>query len=300
MIYGTFQGRGAALGARERQGRTGRVGRWLAWLFLNRSLRRKLGLARVRIALSGAAPIAPDVVEYFWSLGVPLREVYGQTEDTALATAHPVGDVRVGTVGQALPGVSVRIADDGEILVQSPGNFVGYLGDATGSKSAFDAEGWLRTGDLGSLDSDGFLTITGRKKDVVVTAGGLNVSPDKIENLLKVSPFVREAMVIGDRRPFLTALIDPEADAVAAWAARQHIQYTTPQDLVAKPEVRRLIDGEVARVNQQLSDAEQIRGFAIATEGFADVGALTATQKVRRAQVVEHFGDVIEGLYPAA
>jgi long-chain acyl-CoA synthetase len=300
VIYGAFQRRGAELGVRERQGRSAGIARAIAWLAVTRSLRRKLGLARVRIALSGAAPIAPDVVEYFWSLGVPLREVYGQTEDAALATAHPATDVRIGTVGRALPGVSVRIADDGEILVQSPGNFVGYLDDEVGSRNAFDADGWLLTGDLGSLDDEGFLTITGRKKDLVVTAGGLNVSPDKIENLLKVSPFVREAMVIGDRRPFLTALIDPEADAVAAWAARQHIQYTTPQDLVAKPEVRRLIDGEVARVNQQLSDAEQIRGFAIAPEGFAEVGALTATQKVRRAQVVEHFGGVIEGLYPAA
>src|SRR5215218_4371632 len=152
------------------------VSGFLSWLFLGRSLRQKVGMSRVRIALSGAAPIAPDVLEYLWSLGIPVREVYGQTENTALATATPADDVRIGKVGRPLPGVEVRVADDGEVLVRSPGNFVGYLGDEAATRAAYDDD-WLRTGDLGEADADGFLSITGRKKDLLITAGGLNISP---------------------------------------------------------------------------------------------------------------------------
>lgn len=286
--------------ARRRGGRGGRVSQALAWLFLLRTLRRKLGLARIRIALSGAAPIAPGVLEYWWSLGVPLRETYGQTEDTALATANPERDVRVGTVGVALPGVTLRMAADGEILVRSPGNFVGYLDDPEATRSVLDDDGWLHTGDLGELDADGYLTITGRKKELIVTAGGLNVSPNRLENLIKVSPFIREAMVIGDRRPFLSALIGVEPAGVGDWAHQQDLQFTSLSDLVHQPEVRRLIDGIITDVNRQLSDAEQIRAFEILPFDLDEIGALTATQKVRRQQVTEHCSDLIAQMYSAA
>jgi long-chain acyl-CoA synthetase len=300
-MYSFWQGRVARVAEGRRHGRPGgTLTRGLAWFFLLHSLRQKLGLSRIRIALSGAAPIAPGVLEYWWSLDVPLRETYGQTENTALATANPATDVRVGTVGVALPGVTIRLADDGEILVRSPGNFVGYLGDAAATRSVLDDEGWLHTGDLGVLDTDGYLSITGRTKDLIVTAGGFNVSPNRIENLIKVSPFIREAMVIGDRRPYLTALIGVESAAVADWARQQDLQFTNHQELVAQPEVRRLIDGTIADVNRQLSETEQIRAFEILPFDLDDIGALTATQKVRRQEVTEQCSDLIDRMYTAA
>jgi long-chain acyl-CoA synthetase len=296
-VYSLGLKAGARTGEARRRGRAGgRVRAALWWLLLYRALRTKLGLARVRVALSGAAPIAPDVLEYWWSLGVPVREIYGQTEDTALATANPAGDVRLGTVGTALPGVELRIGDGGEILVRSPGNFVGYVGDEVGTMAALD-DGWLRTGDLGELDADGYLTITGRTKDVIVTAGGLNVSPAKIENLAKVSPFISEAMVVGDRRPYLCALIGVESTALQAWAKQQGVQFTTERDLLNKPEVRRLLERQIADTNERLSDAEQLKRFEVLPVDLDEVGALTATQKVRRQQVVDQFAELIEGMY---
>ncbi len=270
----------------------------LPWLFLYRSLRQKLGMSRVRVALSGAAPIAPEVLEYFRSLKIAVREVYGQTENTALATAAPVDDVRIGTVGRALPGVEVRVADDGEVLVRSPGNFVGYLGDEAATRAAL-VEGWLRTGDLGEIDADGYLTITGRMKDILITGGGLNVSPNKIENLLKVSPFIREVMVIGDRRPYLTALIGIDGETVAAWAQQHDLPFTTHRDLVEKPEVRHLIETEVADVNDYIAETEQIRGFELIPVDLEEAGALTATQKVRRRIAAEQFRHLIDRMYAA-
>jgi long-chain acyl-CoA synthetase len=297
--YEFWQRRGAKSAPARRRGRhKGAVSAAFGWLLLHRSLRQKLGMSRVRIALSGAAPIAPEVLEYFWSLGIPVREVYGQTENTALATATPEDDVRIGTVGRALPGVELRVADDGEVLVRSPGNFVGYLGDEDATRAAYEGD-WLETGDLGELDGDGFLSITGRKKDILITAGGLNITPNHIENLLKVSPFIGEALVIGDRRPYLTALIDLAEETVAAWAGQQNLQFTTQADLAEKPEVRRLIEAAVAECNRQLADTEQIRAFDLIPVNLDESGALTATQKMRRQKTAEQFSDLIERMYSA-
>jgi long-chain acyl-CoA synthetase len=272
------------------------VSGFLAWLFLGRSLRHKLGMSRIRVALSGAAPIAPDVLEFLWSLGIPVREVYGQTENTALATATPGDDVRIGRVGRPLPGVEVRIADNGEVLVRSPGNFLGYLGDEPATQAAYD-DGWLRSGDLGELDADGFLAITGRTKDIVMTAAGVNISPNKLENLLKFSPFIRDAMVIGDRRPYLAALIGIDVGMVSVWAQQQNLQFTTQRDLVEKPEVRRLVESAVAEVNRQVAEEEQLQGFELLPIDLEETGALTATQKVRRGIATAQFGDLIERMY---
>jgi long-chain acyl-CoA synthetase len=184
--------------------------------------------------------------------------------------------------------------------VRSPGNFVGYLDDPTATQSALDRDGWLHTGDLGELDADGYLTITGRTKELIITAGGLNVSPNRIENLIKLSPFAREAIVVGDNRPYLTALIGAESGAVAEWARQQDLQFTSHQELVARPEVRRLIEQIIADVNRQLSDAEQIRAFEILPFDLDEIGALTATQKIRRQQVATQCGDLIDRMYTAA
>ncbi len=268
------------------------------WLLVFRSLRDKLGLRRVRVALSGAAPIAPQLLEYFWAIGVEVREGYGQTENTAVATYTPADDVRLGKVGKALPGVEIRIDETGEILTRSACNFVGYLKDPEATAETVDAEGWLRTVDVGELDAAGFLTITDRVKDLIITAGGKNISPSEIENQLKVSPYVREAIVIGDQQRFLVGLIGIELDTVGDWATRRGLPYTTYADLSAKPEVVELIDEVVDHVNRDLARVEQIKGFRLlARELDHEGGELTATQKVKRRAIATEFGDLIEEMY---
>lgn len=270
----------------------------LGWLVAYGPLREKLGLRRVRVALSGAAPIAPGVLEFLWAIGVPVREGYGQTENTAMATYTPVDDVRLGTVGRALPGVELRIAGDGEILTRSAGVFAGYFNDPAASADAVDADGWLHTGDVGELDADGFLRITDRKKDIMITAGGKNVSPSEIENRLKVSPYVREAIVVGDRRKFLGALVGIEGDVVGDWASRRGIPYTTYADLSANAKVQGLVAGVVDEVNAQLAQVERVKCFELLpVELDHEDGQLTATQKVKRAAIAEQFAELIEGMY---
>jgi long-chain acyl-CoA synthetase len=263
-----------------------------------RALREKLGMSRVRSAISGAAPIAPQVLEYLWAIGIPVREGYGQTENTAVCTLTPEGDIRLGMVGRPLPEVEVRIAPDGEILTRSAGVFQGYLNDPVATKATVDEEGWLHTGDVGELTPDGFLRITDRKKDIIITAGGKNISPSEIENRLKVSPYVREAVVIGDRRKFVTALIGIELDTVGNWASRRGLAYTTYADLTTKDEVRRLIDGVVAETNNELAQVERIKRFTlISKELDHEDGELTATQKVKRRALEQRFDPEIEAMY---
>jgi long-chain acyl-CoA synthetase len=270
----------------------------LCELVVFRALREKLGMSRVHTAISGAAPIAPQVLDFLWAIGIPVREGYGQTENTAICTLTPVGDVRLGAVGTALPGVEIRIADDGEILTRSAGVFQGYVDNPEATAQTVDADGWLHTGDVGELDGDGFLRITDRKKDIIITAGGKNISPSEIENLLKVSPFVREAIVVGDRRKFLSALIGVERDTVGNWATRRGLAYTTYADLSAQPEVRELLKKVVDEANQALSQVEQVKRFTVITKELDhEDGELTATQKVKRRAVEERFATEIEAMY---
>ena len=270
----------------------------LGSLLLFRALKQRLGMSRCDKALSGAAPIAPQVLEWFWSIGVPVREGYGQTENCAQATVNPAGDVRIGTVGIAVPGAEMRIAEDGEILTRGGGTFVGYYKNPQATAEAIDEDGWLHTGDVGFIDEDGYLTITDRKKDIIITAGGKNISPSEIENRLKVSPFVREAVVIGDRRKYLTALVGIEYDTVGDWAARNGVPYTTYRDLSGKPEVRSLIDDVVQETNREFAQVETIKRFEFMTvELDHEDGQLTATQKVKRAAITEQFEELIEQMY---
>ena len=271
---------------------------WLLWLLVFRSLRDKIGLRRVRVALSGAAPIAPQLLEYFWAIGVKVREGYGQTENTAVATYTPADDVRLGKVGKALPGVEIRIDDTGEILTRSKCTFIGYLKNPEATAETVDPDGWLHTGDVGVLDAAGFLTITDRMKDLIITAGGKNISPSEIENQLKVSPYVREAIVIGDQRKYLVALVGIELDTVGDWATRRGLPYTTYTDLSSKPEVVELIDEVVDHVNRDLARVEQIKAFRLlARELDHEGGELTATQKVKRRSIASEFSDLIEEMY---
>jgi long-chain acyl-CoA synthetase len=301
LVYNLAIRRGRKLAVKRMRGSLGPVGRAEAilwWVLVFRSLREKLGLSRVRVAVSGAAPIAPQVLEYFWALGVPVREGYGQTEGSALATYTPADDVRIGKVGKPLPGVELRIADDGEILVRSKGVFVGYLDNKKATAETVDRDGWLHTGDIGELDDDGFLAITDRKKDIIITAGGKNISPSEIENMLKVSPYVREAIVIGDKRKYLTALIGIEADTVGNWATRNGVAYTTYRDLSARPEVKELISGCVEEVNRHLAQVETIKRFELLPKELdPEEGELTATQKVKRAAIATQFAPLIDTMY---
>ena len=269
----------------------------IGWLFVFRSLKKRLGMMRVREALSGAAPIAPQVLEFLMSVGVPVREGYGMTENTAVATIVPADELYLGSVGKALPLSEVRIAEDGEILTRSEGTFKGYFKNLEATKETI-IDGWLHTGDVGRIDEFGHLWITDRKKDIIITAGGKNLSPSEIENRIKISPYVREAMVIGDKRKYLTALIGIESDTVGDWATRKGIPYTTYEDLSSKDEVNELVSMIINDANKDFAQVETVKYFKlIPLELDHEDGQLTATQKVKRAAITEQFAELIESMY---
>ena len=269
----------------------------IGWLFVFRSLKKRLGMMRVREALSGAAPIAPQVLEFLMSVGEPVREGYGMTENTAVATIVPADELYLGSVGKALPLSEVRIAEDGEILTRSDGTFKGYFKNLEATKETI-IDGWLHTGDVGRIDEFGHLWITDRKKDIIITAGGKNLSPSEIENRIKISPYVREAMVIGDKRKYLTALIGIESDTVGDWATRKGIPYTTYEDLSSKDEVNELVSMIINDANKDFAQVETVKYFKlIPLELDHEDGQLTATQKVKRAAITEQFAELIESMY---
>ncbi|MDQ7819326.1 MAG: AMP-binding protein [Armatimonadota bacterium] len=262
-----------------------------------RPLRHRLGLDRVRVALCSAAPVSPDVLRFFWSIGLQIREIYAQTESTAVGTVHPVGDVRLGTKGKPVPGVELRIASDGEILLRGPHVFAGYFRDPELTARTLEG-GWLHTGDVGYLDPDGNLVLTDRKKDIFINAYGKNIAPQYIENKLKFSPYIADAVVIGDGRKYLVALIVIDEETVSRWAQDRRIPFTTFADLTRSPEVRRLIAAEVDAVNRTLSSPEQVRRFALLPKRlYQEDGEVTPTMKVKRKTIMEKYADVIAGLY---
>ncbi len=282
---------------RGRRGFLGSVVHGIGWLLVYRSLQKKMGMSMCRQAVSGSAPIAPDVLKFFMAVGVPIVEGWGMTETTAMGTVNQLGREKLGTIGEPLPGCEVEIADDGEILTRHPGVFKGYFKNPEATAEAIDAEGWLRTGDVGEWDEN-HVRIIDRKKDIIITAGGKNISPSELENRLKVSPFVKEALVIGDRRKFISALIGIEFDVAANWAQRKGITFTTYRDLSEKPEVIELIGRQVDEANTDFARVEQIKKFRlIPKELDHDQGELTATQKIKRKVLVEQFADIIEEMY---
>lgn len=273
-----------------------------AMYFLARSivlhpLTRRLGLDRSRFVISGAAPISPDVLRYFHSLGVPIREVYGQTEGSGPTTIHQGERIKLSTVGKPLPGVEVRIADDGEILVKGHNVFKGYFNDPEATAETLK-DGWLMSGDVGELDQEGYLRITDRKKDLFITAGGKNIAPQYIENKLKFSPYINDAVVIGDGRRYITALIVIDEENVGNWAQNEKIPYTTYTDLTQNELVNELIEAEVAKVNKTLAGPEQVKRFAILpTRLHQEDGDVTPTLKVKRQAIMERFADLVAALY---
>lgn len=293
-------GVGQRVSARRRAGGTGAIDAmrwWLADFVIFRPLQERLGLRRCRLPITGAAPLSADLISWFHGIGVAILEGYGQTECAGVSHCNPPGRARIGTVGVTLPGLQCRLADDGEVLVAGPAVFAGYL-HAPDDTARTVVDGWLHTGDIGVIDGDGYLTITGRKKEIIITAGGKNLSPEKIENALKTSPYIKEVVAIGDRRKFVGALIQIEAAAVGDYAARREIAFTSFADLASRPEVVDLIEREVRAANERLARVEQVRAFRLFDkELHQDDGELTATQKVRRRVVVEKYGALIEGMY---
>lgn len=287
-----------------RQGRhtaATRIAYAVGWVMLYRPLRERLGLSKVRYAASGAAPISPEVLEFFMGIGLPMYEVYGMTENSAIATANVKGRVRVGTVGEVQPGTELRIDETGEILTRHAGTFAGYWNNPEATAAAIDADGWLHTGDVGEWVDGTHVKITDRLKDIIITAGGKNISPSEIENSLKASPYIKEAIVIGDRRKYLTALIGIELDTVGSWAQKRRLSFTTYRDLTTKPEVVELVQGIVDAANAQLAAVETIKAFRLLPKELDhEQGELTATQKVKRSAITAQFADDIEGMYAGA
>jgi long-chain acyl-CoA synthetase len=275
------------------------LGRVAAELSVIRLLKLRLGLDRLRLAVSGAAPISPQILLYFRNLGIDIREGYGMTENSGLTSIHQ-DSFKLGTVGTPFPGVEIKIAPDGEILTKSAGNFRGYFKDPEATRAALE-NNWLHTGDIGEIDEDGHLKITDRKKDIIITAGGKNIAPQKIENLLKASVFINDAVVIGDRRKYLVALIVLDEDNISSWARDHQLSYTTYSDLAAHEEVRKLLGQEVEAVNHQLARVETIKKFAILPKRlYYEDGEVTATLKVKRSSIAKKYADLIESLYEGA
>jgi long-chain acyl-CoA synthetase len=251
---------------------------------------------QLRRATSGAAPIAQEILEFFWACGVPVLEGYGMTETATAATISTIENHRFGTVGRPFPGVELRIAQDGEILIKGPNIFQGYHHNADASFGAV-ADGWLHTGDLGSVDADGYLSITGRKKDIIITAGGKNLTPANIENDLKRCRWISQAVMHGDKRPYPVVLITLDEEEIAGYA-REHGLPEDVASLYAEPSIQEMISAEVERVNARYAQVEQVKRFAILDHDLTqETGELTPTLKVKRNVVAEKYADLLDSLY---
>jgi long-chain acyl-CoA synthetase len=269
------------------------------------ALADRLVLAKVRglfgpdlqLALTGAAPISREVLDFFDACGVLILEGYGMTETCAAATLNVPGAFRFGSVGRALPGTEVAIAADGEVLMRGPNVFAGYFRDEDATRETVEGDGWLRSGDLGELDADGYLRITGRKKDLIITSSGKNISPTNLEAALRESRWISEAVVYGDEHPYLVALLTLDPEEAPALAAELGVD-ADPAAMAASPEVRAAIQAEVDAVNARFARIEQIKRFAILDRDLTQgAGELTPTLKVKRAAVYGHFRDTLEALY---
>ena len=261
------------------------------------NIKRSIGMHRVRGAATGAAPIAPDLIKWYLALGIDLREVYGQTENCGLATAMPAHHIKLGTVGVARSDTEVRLSPQGEVLLKGPHVFLGYYKNPQKTAETV-VDGWLHTGDVGEIDADGFVRITDRMKDIIITAGGKNVTPSEIENQLKFSPYISDAVVIGDQRKFLSCLIMIDPETVAQFAQERSVPFTDFASLCRAKDVQDLIWGEVERVNKQLARVETIKKFRLIEQILTpEDDELTPTMKLKRSFVNKKYKEVIDGMY---
>lgn len=279
-------------------------GLWAKFLFglLNfsvlRALRNRVGLGRVKMAVTGGGALSPEVFKYFKSLGIDIRQVYGQTECAGIATTHRDGDVRPETVGVPIPGMEVKLSEQGEIMVRGKSIMLGYYKNEKATQDAFTPDGFLRTGDAGYFGEDGHLYIFDRFKDIMALADGSRFAPQDIEIRLKFSPYIKEAVVCGANQPFVTAIISIDLENVGNWAKRRGIPYTTYQDLSQRPEVYELVREEIRKLCQRFPQNMRVRKFAILLkELHPDDEELTRTRKVRRGLIYERYKPLIEDLY---
>jgi long-chain acyl-CoA synthetase len=266
------------------------------------NVRKMIGIDRARFLVTGAAPISPSLVEWYLALGVPMLEVWGMTETCGAATGIPADRIRPGSIGPAAAYNEVRIDPaTGEIQVKGPNVFMGYLNLPEKTRETFTDDGWLRTGDVGSVDADGFFRITDRMKDIIITAGGKNVTPSEFENELKFSPYITDAVVIGDRRPFLTAIVMIDLENVEKYAQDHDVPFSNYASLTRTPEIRALIQSEIERVNRKFARVEQVKKFHLLdTQLSAEDEELTPTMKLKRKLVQQKYAPQIEAMYAAA
>lgn len=264
---------------------------------IGRAVRRRLGLDQARLLVSAAAPIHPDLVRWFHAIGLPIAEVYGQTEDCGPATLNPPDDIRIGSVGRAVPGLEIRSASDGELLVRGGSVCAGYFRMPEATAELIDADGWLATGDLGRVDDDGYVWLTGRKKDLIINAAGKNIAPSEIEARLSMEKLIGQAVVVGDGRRYLTALLTLDPDAANEWA-EHHGASGDLADLAHDARLREEIEAGVERVNREHAPVEQIKYWRLLpTPLTVEGGEMTPTYKVKRAVVAERFAELIETMY---
>jgi long-chain acyl-CoA synthetase len=270
------------------------------WLVF-RNIRRMLGLDRCRIAFTGAAPIAPDLIRWYLALGIDMREVYGQTENCGVATLMPSDRIKLGSVGKAAPWGEVRISPEGEILIKGDYVFMGYLNQPEKTAETIDAKGWLHTGDVGSIDNEGYVKITDRMKDIIITSGGKNITPSEIENQLKFSPYISDTVVIGDKRPYLTCLVMIDQENVEKFAQDHDIPFTNYASLCRAVEVQDLIQREIEMVNANFARVETIKKFFLIERQLTpEDEELTPTMKLKRNFVNKRYAIEIEAMYGRA
>ena len=251
---------------------------------------------KIRLAVSGAAPINPDILRFFDAAGVLVLEGWGMTETSTAATISSEEDFKVGTIGKPFPGCEIRIADDGEILVKGPNVFQGYYKNEEATRETI-VDGWLHTGDIGEIDEDGFIKITGRKKDIIITAGGKNITPANLENEIKQHPLVSQCVVVGDRRPYLVALVTLDPEEAVAYA-KEHGLPEDPEQLATNDDVRKAIEAHVEQINEKFARVEQVKKISILPQDLSqEAGELTPTLKVKRAVVMSKREPEIEALY---
>jgi long-chain acyl-CoA synthetase len=277
-----------------------RVARAAADWFVLRNVRTLMGLDRLRWAITGAAPISPDLISWYWAMGVKMYEVYGQTENAGLATSNHPGQLKIGTIGLVEPGTELKLSPQGEILLRGPHVFKGYHNKPERTAEAL-RDGWLHTGDVGVIDTDGFVRITDRMKDIIITAGGKNITPSEIENELKFSPYISDAVVIGDKRNYLTCLIMIDHDNVVKFAQDQNVPFTNYASLCRAAEVQELIGKEVEAANKKFARVETIKKFRLIDQLLtAEDEELTPTMKLKRSLVEKKYGALIKDMYATA
>jgi long-chain acyl-CoA synthetase len=270
---------------------------WLARLFALDNVRKVIGVHRARVLATGAAPISPDLLRWYMALGLEMVEVWGMTETCGAGTANPIGQTKPGSIGVAEPTIEMKVSPQGELLVRSPTVFMGYLNQPERTAETF-RDGWLHTGDLGRVDEEGYFYISDRMKDIIITAGGKNITPSEYENQLKFSPYITDSVVIGDKRPYLVALVMVDHENVENYAQEHAIPFTNYASLCRRPEIIGLIQGEIDKANRMFARAEQVKKFRLLeTKLTAEDEELTPTMKLKRKLVNEKYKDLIESMY---